>query len=89
MGAAKEDATRDVYETGTEPDFHISGISRHEDAGDGIIRVYVTSRKGRMDRTEYSFHCSPETLVRLARECMEIASEYHNIAEFRKALREH
>lgn len=80
---------RETYETGAEPDFKIDNIARYEDAGDGMIRLYICSHRGAMDRVEYSAHCSPETLMRMARTCETIAAEFMEVRRFRKALSEH
>lgn len=88
MGVARE-KQRDIVETGTEPDFQINDITRYEDAGDGMIRVYVASHRGRNDRIEYSFHCSPQTLARLGRACEVIAAEFLEILQFRRSLSNH
>lgn len=69
-------AQRETFERGTEPDFSINDIARWEDAGDGMIRIYVASRRGNLGKIEYSFHCTPDTLGRMARRCMEIADEF-------------
>lgn len=89
MAACEKPPERETYEVGNEPSYVIHDAGRCEDAGDGLIRVYFTSRRGRLDKTEFSMTCAPETLARIGRDLMEIAAEFHTEAEFRKALREH
>jgi len=67
---------RDIYETGREPEFVVYDVAKWEDAGDGLIRVYVASRRGRFDKVEFSFVCAPARLAILARELMEITTEF-------------
>lgn len=90
MGAAKEDALpRDLFETGAEPDYSIFDLERWEDAGDGNIRVYVTSKRGTVDRTEYSFTCTPERLCLVCRKGLDFASEAHNSAQIKAIFAPH
>jgi hypothetical protein len=71
-------ATRELFETGAEPDYSIFDLERWEEAGDGNIRVYVTSRRGKTDKTEYSFTCTPDRLARVCRKGLMFAAEAHN-----------
>lgn len=73
---------RDVYETGNEPEFLIEDFARYEDAGNGMVRVYVASRRGNLNRVEYAFICCPETLARLGRTALLIAAEAHHWVGF-------
>lgn len=80
MGTVNEDASaRETFETGAEPDYPIYDLSRWEDAGDGNIRVYVVSRRGTTDRTEYSFTCMPDRLASMCRKGLMFAAEARNI----------
>jgi len=80
---------REVQETGTEPEFVVYDLPKYEDAGDGLIRVYVASRRGRVDKIEYSFVCSPVTLAHMCRKGLIFAAEAHNVLTFQEALTEH
>jgi hypothetical protein len=66
---------REVIETGTEPEFFIHDIDRWEDAGDGMIRVLVVSRRGNSERGEYWLMCSPDRLAYMCRKGLTFAEE--------------
>jgi hypothetical protein len=70
---------RDVRENGTEPEFVANHITRWENAGNGMIRVYVASVRGRSDRLEFSVVTSPSELAEMARDCLRIAADFHNL----------
>jgi hypothetical protein len=89
MGSAKEAPERDVYETGAEPEFIIHDLWKWEDAGDGLMRVFCVSRRGRADKNEYSVVCTPERLAYMCRKGLMFASEAHNLLIFKEALTEH
>lgn len=79
MGTARADAPeRELFETGAEPDYSAYDMPRWEDAGDGNIRVYISSRRGARDQTEYSFTCTPERLAFMCRKGLLFAAEAHN-----------
>lgn len=77
MGSDTE-ADRDVIELGNEPEFIVHDMPRWEDAGDGLIRVYVASMHGSCDRMEYSFVCTQERLAYMCRKGLMFAAEAHN-----------
>ena len=69
---------RETYETGAEPEFVINHITRWENAGNGMVRIYVSSVRGRSDRLEFSVVTSPSELADMARSCLRIAADFHN-----------
>ena len=72
----KESKERQIFETGTEPEYVVHDISKHEEAGDGLIRLYLTTARSKFDKVEYTVVGPPETLIRIARHCEQIAREY-------------
>lgn len=90
MSSVKLDAEREVCETGVEPEFIVYDLPKFESAGDGLIRVYVASRRGRFDKIEYSFVCSLERLAFMCRKGLMFVAEAHNMMEFvEQRLTEH
>lgn len=90
MTSVKLDTEREVCETGMEPEFLAYDLPKFENAGDGLIRVYVASRRGKFDKIEYSFVCSLERLAFMCRKGLMFVAEAHNMLEFcERPLTEH
>lgn len=71
----------DLIETGTEPEFVATHIARCDNLPNGWVRLYIAShRSGGTDRVEFSVLVAPDDLANMARECLDIATEAHNIA---------
>ena len=79
MGIAEDIARRSVLETGTEPEFVVNHIVRWENAGSGMVRLYLASVRGPNDRIEYSAVTSPSELAEMGRACLRIAADFHNL----------
>jgi hypothetical protein len=80
---------REIYETGNEPEYVVNDLSRWEDAGDGMIRVFVVSHRGKIDRVEYSVVCSPERLDYICRKGHMFAAEAQSSIAMRAAKAGH
>jgi hypothetical protein len=65
----------DVIETGNEPEFLIHELPKWEDAGDGFMRVLVSSFRGNAERSEYWAICTPERLTYICRKGLIFAEE--------------
>ena len=70
---------RQVVETGTEPEFVVNHIVRWENAGNGMVRLYLASVRGPGDRLEFAAVTSPSELADMARAALKIAAEFHNL----------
>ena len=80
MGSIREPDAPDVIETGSEPEFVASTISRFDTLPNGWIRLYIASQRGiGVSRIEYSVICAPADLARMGRQAMDIAAQAHNI----------
>lgn len=74
---------RDVIETGVEPEFVAHDLTKFEDAGDGLIRVYVSSKHGTADKLEYTVVCTAERLAYMCRKGLMFAAEAHTMMTMR------
>ena len=72
-------AQRTLFETGNEQEFVVNKIVRWENAGNGMVRVYLASVRGQNDRVEYSAVTSPSELAEMGRACLRIAADFHNL----------
>lgn len=66
---------RETVETGNEPEFVIYDVARWEDAGNGLIRILISSKHGNINRGEYWIYASPERMMHMASKCQKFAVE--------------
>lgn len=83
MARVKE-ASADLIETGTEPEFITTHIARHDQLANGWARIYFAAHRSGVDRVEFSVLCAPDDLAKMASQCMDIAVQGHNVATFSK-----
>lgn len=76
-GAPMPAKVSQVFETGSEPEFVTNHVVKWENAGNGMVRVYFSSVRGKNDRMEFSVVTSPTELAQMARSCMRIAADFH------------
>lgn len=75
-----------VFESGNEPDFTVDEIVRAEPLKDGMVRIYIASEWRDGLRIEFSVRVGKARLAAMARRCLSIAAEVHNLDEFSDIL---
>lgn len=84
MGRVKEPASVDLIETGKESEYLASRIAKFDNLANGWIRLYIAAhRSAGVDRLEFTVLVAPDDLAQMARECLDIAADAHNIAMFK------
>lgn len=76
-----EPATKEIIETGTEPEFFVTHIARAELVmGGACVRFYIASeRSPGVLRVEYTAVCTLGAAAQMARHIMSIAADNHNL----------
>lgn len=78
--------TRDLIETGMEPEYTIQALCRFEPVGNHSVRLYFASQRGDYYRLEFTCVCPVELLAIMARQCSGIAADSHNLLEWQDFL---
>lgn len=68
----------DFYETGAEPEFFATSIAKFEPLDEGLIRLYLATKKRNTLRLEYTVIIPRLALIDMARMCLFLATESHN-----------
>lgn len=76
--AASEREAFEFIETGTEPEYFVTA-TRFEPAGNGNIRIYCYSSRGRYLRLLYTTVMSAQDMARTSRDAGQAAAIAHNL----------
>jgi hypothetical protein len=72
--------SKEIYETGSEAEFVVTGIAKYEIIGKDMLRLYLASARAGHLRLEYTAVTSCADLLEMARMCMHIVAAAHNQA---------
>jgi hypothetical protein len=78
-----------MIETGSEPEFFVTGIAKFEIMTGGLIRLYLATQKGHSLRLEYTAIVPADALAAMGRACLHMAAEGHTWATFQEEARTH
>jgi len=78
-----------LLETGSEPEFFVSGIAKFEFMAGGLIRLYLATQKGNCLRLEYTAIVSADSLAAMGRACLQMAADSHTLTTFQEEVRAH
>jgi hypothetical protein len=71
--------TRELIETGMEPEYFVSAMPRAEIASVGNVRLYLAAEKHGILRLEYTAVVPIELLAAMGRQLLDIAARGHNV----------
>jgi len=80
MGYMREPIRSQLVESGLEAEYLITDIVRAEPVGDGMMRVYLASRKHRTLILQFTVVASLQDFARMAKQVLEMAADAHNLA---------
>lgn len=78
-----------LIESGSEPEYFITGIAKFEIMNNGLIRLYLATQKGDCLKLEYTAVVPATSLAAMGRACLHMAAEGHTWATFEQEARTH